>query len=140
MPGARHSDDELQIAAAALMVEAAQMDEDFDARERAKILDLVTARFELSREESESLIEAAEARVAEASALQGFTRVVKKAFSHEERVELMEMLWEVVYVDDELHDHEASVMRRVSGLLHIPDRESGAARKRALARLKQSRD
>ncbi len=129
-----HSDDELQIAAAALMVEAAQLDGDFSAAERASILDLVTERFGLSREESRSLVEAAEERVANATQLHGFTRVIKRAFSHEERVELLEMLWEVVYADDELHDLEASLMRRVTGLLQVPDRESGAARKRALAR------
>lgn len=132
--GSGHSGDELQIAAAALMVEAAQLDGDFAAVERARILDLVTGRFGLSRAEGRSLVEAAEARVADATQLHGFTRVIKRAFSHEERVELLEMLWEVAYADGELHDLEASLMRRVTGLLQVPDRESGAARKRVLAR------
>ncbi|MFQ6016841.1 MAG: TerB family tellurite resistance protein [Kiloniellaceae bacterium] len=131
----RHGADELRVAAAALMVEAAQMDDEFDARERAKISELVTGRFGLSREESESLLEAAEKRVAASSQIFGFTRIVKEAFTHDERVELIEMLWEVAYADGELHDFEASLMRRVTGLLHVSDRESGAARKRALERL-----
>jgi uncharacterized tellurite resistance protein B-like protein len=45
------------------------------------------------------------------------------------------MLWEVVYADSILHEYEASLMRRIAGLLHVPDVESGAARKRALSRL-----
>ena len=45
------------------------------------------------------------------------------------------MLWEVVYADGELHDYEASLLRRIAGLLYVPDRESGEARKRVLARL-----
>ena len=49
----------------------------------------------------------------------------------------MEMLWEVAYADGELHDYEASLIRRVTGLLHVSDRDSGAARKRALDRLAQ---
>jgi uncharacterized tellurite resistance protein B-like protein len=133
--GARHSREELQIAAAALMVEAAQLDHEFDARERAKIHELVSERFGLDPEESESLIEVAQARVAEASQLHGFTRVVKAAFSHEERLELMEMLWEVAYADGELHHFEANLMRRLAGVLQIPDRDSGLARKRARERL-----
>ena len=137
--GARHSFEELQVAAAALMVEAAQMDDDFDADERAKVGALVARRFGLSSGESESLVEAAEARVAESSQLHGFTRVVKNAFSHEERVELLEMLWEVAYADGQLHDHEASLMRRITGLLQVPDRESGQARKRVLERLDHER-
>ena len=133
--GAEHSHEELRIAAAALMVEAAQLDDTFDARERDKIRELVTARFELGAEEGDSLIEAAEARVAESVQLHGFTRVVKAAFSQEERIELMEMLWEVVYADGELHHYEANLMRRLAGLLQVSDRDAGSARKRARKRL-----
>ncbi len=131
----RHSHEELQIAAAALMVEAAQLDDEFDTRERAKIRELVVARFELTSEEGDNLIEAAEARVADSIELHGFIRVVKSAFTPEERIELMEMLWEVVYADGELHHYEANLMRRLAGLLQVSDRESGLARKRARERL-----
>ncbi len=135
---AGHSHEELRLAAAALMVEAAQLDDTFDVRERDKIRELVTERFELGAEEGDSLIEVAEARVAESSQLHGFTRVIKATFSQEERIELVEMLWEVVYADGELHHYEASLMRRLTGLLQISDREAGAARKRALKRLDSS--
>ena len=131
----RHSREELQIAAAALMVEAAQLDDSFDAQERAKIRELVAARFQLTPEEVENLIEAAEARVADSIELHGFIRVVKSAFTPEERIELMEMLWEVVYADGELHHYEANLMRRLAGLLQVSDRDAGAARKRARERL-----
>lgn len=132
---ARHSHEELKIAAAALMVEAAQLDDSFDARERDKIRELVTERFELAPEEGDSLIEVAEARVAESSQLHGFTRVVKSAFTPEERIELLEMLWEVVYADGKLHHYEANLMRRLTGLLQVSDRDAGAARKRVRERL-----
>ncbi len=45
------------------------------------------------------------------------------------------MLWELVYEAGTLHDLEASLLRRISGLIYVPDRESGAARKRALRKL-----
>ena len=131
----RHSPEEFQIAAAALMVEAAGMDDEFDESERAKIRELVVERFELTSEEGENLIEAAEARVAESIQLHGFIRVVKSAFTPEERVQLMEMLWEVVYADGKLHHYEANLMRRLAGMLQVSDREAGAARKRARERL-----
>ena len=132
-----HDVQEMHLAAAALMVEAATMDEDFDAQERATILGLVTERFGLSPEEGESLIETAVKRVAGSSHLFEFTRVVKQAFAYQERVALLEMLWEVAYSDAKLHHLEANLIRRVTGLLHVSDRDSGAARKRALARIKQ---
>ena len=44
------------------------------------------------------------------------------------------MLWDVAYADGELHDLEASLLRRIGGLLYVSDRERGEARKRVLAR------
>lgn len=133
--GQKHSHDELHVAAAALMIEAATMDDQFDGAERQKISDLVRNRFELSGEEAAEILALAEAKVEDSVQVYGFTRVLKDAFEHEERVEMMEMLWQVVYADGELHDMEASLMRRVAGLLFVSDRESGDARKRALRRL-----
>lgn len=133
-----HGADDLQLAAAALMVEAALMNDVFDVKERSKIRQLLMDRFELGHDEAEALIDLAEQRVADSNQLFGFTRVIKDHYSNDERISLLEMLWEVVYVDGELHDHEASLMRRVTGLLHVTDRDSGDARKRALQRLEQS--
>jgi len=67
--------------------------------------------------------------------LHGFTSALVKQLGHEERVELVEMLWEVVYADGELHPFEANLLRRVAGLLYVTDQESGAARARALDRM-----
>ncbi len=128
------SRDEKQLAAAALLVEAALMDEDFDDRERRTIERLVVARFGLDEDECGRLIAAAEAAVAESNQLHRFTRAVKDQFAPDERVELIEMLWEVAYADGVLHDYEASLLRRVGGLIYVSDRDSGEARRRVLAR------
>ena len=128
-------EDEQQVAAAALLIEAAFMDERFEANERAKIAELLKSAFGLGDQEADRLIDAAEQEVHDSSQLFRFTRVVNQRFSQEDRLELMEMLWEVIYVDGELHDYEASLMRRIAGLIHVTDQESGAARKRALDRL-----
>lgn len=132
-PGPR-SFDALQLAAAALMVEAATMDSRFDADERSRISQLVQERFALDTQETADLIAEAEKAATESVAFQGFTSAIKDGFDHDERVQLIEMLWEVVYADGELHDYEASLLRRVTGLLYVSDRESGDARKRVLER------
>jgi uncharacterized tellurite resistance protein B-like protein len=126
--------DKLQLATAALLVEAAEMDADFGAEERAKISELIERRFELNAEESQALLQAASEKVQQSVEVFSFTREIKNAFSPEERIEMMEMLWEVAYADGELHDLEANLMRRLAGLLHVSDRDSGQARKRVLAR------
>ncbi len=127
--------DELHLAAAALLAEVALGDDRFDDAERAAIERLVRARFGLSESDAQRLVEAAEGAARESTHLLRFTRVVKDSFSHAERVELIEMIWEVVYADGERHAYEDSLMRRIAGLIYVSDRERGAARRRALARL-----
>jgi uncharacterized tellurite resistance protein B-like protein len=129
--------DPLMLAAAVLMLEAASMDNHIDEDERAKIAELLTRRFQLSPQAVGALMREAEERVLHSVDIYGFTRDLKDRFSAEERIELMEMLWEIAYVDGELHDLEATLMRRLAGLLYVSDRASGEARKRAIRRLGQ---
>ena len=129
------SHDELQLAAAVLLCRAARMDDDFAASEREAIHTLMRGRFGLSAEDADALIDAADGQAADAVELSGYVRLVKNGFSHEERVQLVEMMWEVAYADGVLHDYEAHLLRRIAGLIYVSDQEQGAARKRVLARL-----
>jgi uncharacterized tellurite resistance protein B-like protein len=111
------------------------MDDTFDADERGRIGQLIQDRFGLSAAEAADLLAGAEQAASASVEWQGFTSAIKEGFDHAERVELIEMLWEVAYADGQLHDYEASLLRRIAGLLYVGDRESGEARKRVLARL-----
>ena len=126
-----------KLAAAALLVEAACMDGHFDGNERDAVCSALGAHFGLSDAEADTLIEQAEAAHHEATDLHRFTRTINDRYDHDDRIAVMEMLWEVVYADGRLHAYEANLIRRVGGLLHITDRERGEARKRVLARVGQ---
>ena len=132
--GAAHTTDQLHLAAAALLVEAARMDDRVDADELARIGELVQWRFGLSDDEAADLVAEAEKATADAVELYRFTRVIRDAFAHDERVQLVEMLWDVACTDGEVHDLEASLLRQICGLLNVSGRESGDARKRAFSR------
>jgi hypothetical protein len=56
----------------------------------------------------------------------GFARPIKDGFDHAERVQLIEMLWEVAYADGTLHDYESSLLRRITGLRQRPGERRGA--------------
>lgn len=133
--GAERGADDRKLAAAALLVHAACVDDSYDAVERERILALLEGRLGLDAAAAAALVEAAEAEVGGAVQILGFTRAVKDGFSYEERVALVEMLWEVVLADGRLDDHEAQLMRRVGGLIYVTDRDRGLARRRAAARL-----
>ena len=134
-PTVAHGPDELQLAAAALLVEAARMDDDYTASERALIGMLLRDRFDLCDADTEALLVAADTATEDLVEVYGFARRVKDAFAPEERVRMIEMLWEVVYADSEVHDYEANLLRRVAGLIYVSDKESGDARKRVLDRM-----
>ena len=130
----------LEQATALLLVEAASLDGDFDGEEETLIRSLLTGEFNLEDGEAETLIADGRSRADTSVELYGTTRAIKDHMAPEDRVRVLEMVWAVAYADGELHDYESNLARRVAGLLHVPDRDSGAARKRALARLEQSAD
>jgi len=131
----RRPRDELQLALGALLVEAAHSDDNFDHRERTVISRLLERRFQLSPHDARALIEAAERVTDRSVELFRFTRIINERLSVEERTELIEMMWEVAYADGVLDKFEDSLLRRVGGLIYIPDRERGMARQRVLKRL-----
>ncbi len=128
-------DDQLQLAAAALLVESAHMDGTFDEDERASITSLLSYRFDLSDEESATLIEEADQAVQETGQLYAFTRMIKDRFDAGERIEMIEMLWEVAFADGNADHFEQNLIQRVAGLIFVSDRDRGIARKRVMARL-----
>lgn len=129
-----HSADELHLAAAVLLVEAARMDDCLDPAELERVGELVRWRFGLETAEAEALIDAARDATAGSVQLYGFTRTVRERFSQAERVQLIEMMWDVAYADGSLHELEAQLLRRMTGMLNVSDQDSGAARKRAMRR------
>lgn len=134
----RHAVDELQLAAAVLLVEAARLDEVYDDVERDAIDGALRRKFGLDATEAAALIAQAESTQDDAVEMHRFTRTIKDRFSAAERIEMIEMLWEVVYADGELHPYEANLMRRLGGLLYVSERDRGAARKRVVDRLEGS--
>jgi uncharacterized tellurite resistance protein B-like protein len=127
--------DGLQLALTALLIEAAYSDDHFDPAERAVIAQLIQSRFNLSQPDASALLAAAETTAGESAELFCFTRIINERLSLAERIELIEMLWEVAYADRVLDEYEDSLLRRVGGLIYVPDPERGMARQRVLKRL-----
>ena len=125
--------DEVPAAAAALFIECAVLDGGYDDSERRVIARLLAEHFDLSAEDLEDLIMKSEKAVNQSVELYGITRVLKDALSQDERLELMVMLWQGVYADGELHPYESNLIQRISGMLHVTDRERADARRRVLA-------
>ena len=127
--------EDVQLAAAALLVEVATVDRDFDAAERARILTFVQERFSLDQEIAGQLLAKAEAEVEGSVQLYAITSAIRLGLSYQDRVELMECLWHVAYADGEADPFEDQLMRRIGELIYVTDRDRGETRKKAIVQL-----
>lgn len=124
---------DLELAVAALLIEAGRMDSSFDAAERKAIERILADRFSLTPDAVRALVADAEAKIAHTAQYYPFTREICTRLSREQRIEILEMLWKVAYADGRLDPYEDALLRQIAGLIHVADRDRGLARQRALA-------
>ena len=116
-------------------MEAACSDGVFDDEERKSIRAILVSYYKLSEEKIESLILEAEEIVQDSAQIYGFTKLVKDTYENDRRIELIEMLWEVVFADGKADAFEQNLIQRVAGLIFVSDKDRGLARKRVIDRL-----
>lgn len=122
---------DIRLATAALLLEVGKADFSMSEQESRRISDLVGELFELETDETETLLLLAEEEIKDATSLHAFTSLVNKHWSAGDRVKIMEHLWEVAYADGELDKHERHILRKLAGLLYIPQNDYIAAKIRA---------
>jgi uncharacterized tellurite resistance protein B-like protein len=126
-------DQDAQLALTALLVRVARSDGSYLATESARIDDIITGRYALSPEAAARLRSDAETLETEAPDTVRFTRAIKEAVAYDERLAVIEGLWQVVLADGTRDPEEDSVLRLVSNLLGVNDRDSALARQRVSA-------
>lgn len=125
--------DDARAAIAAVLVMAARTDGHYDAKEQAMIDRVLAARFNLNPDQTKGLREEGEAAEAEAVDLYQFTKAIKQAIPHDDRVAILEELWRVVLADGVRDPHEDSLMRQMADRLGLSDMDSALARQRVAA-------
>ena len=115
-----------------LMIEAAYTDGQVDKSELNKIKLSLIDVFEEDPKEVELVLDQAVKNKNNSKSLHYYTSIINKNFDENKKLLLIEVLWEIVLSDGEIHDFESNLLRRLAGLLYISDVKSGNARKRAL--------
>ena len=129
------SDDEYKVACTALLCEAASMDGVFDDNEKKLILVLIQKQFNVDENEANKIYIEGKSLAENSAQLYGFTRIIKESWDNKKRISLLEMLWELAYVDGELDAAEDMLIRRIAGLIHVEDRDRIEAKQRVLKKL-----
>lgn len=128
-----HAEIDPQVAAAALLVEAALSDGIYADVEEESIRDILGRVFELDEAEAARILSIAEELAEDAADHHRFTKVVKACMPKADRIALVQNMWTVALADGEKSAFEESFIRRVAPLLAVDDRERVFARSRAEA-------
>lgn len=119
-----------QLALTALLVRLARADGYYAADEIIRIEKIAMARYGLAKDAAAELRSQAENVEAEAPDTVRFTRAIKEAVPYEERVGVIEALWQVALADGTRDQDEDALVRLVSSLLGVSDVDSALARQR----------
>ena len=123
-----------RLALGALLVRVARTDGAYEEAELGRIDAVLRARFSLSPFEAAALRGQAERLEEEAPDTVRFTRAIKEHVPYEERLGVIEALWEVALADGKRDMDEDSLMRLVAPMLGVEDADSALARQRVEAR------
>ncbi|HEX5005488.1 MAG TPA: TerB family tellurite resistance protein [Hyphomonadaceae bacterium] len=122
--------EDARASIAAVLVMAARADDHYDAREQAMIDDVLARRFGLTHEQARDLRKEGEGAEAEAIDLYQFTKAIKAAIPHDDRVAILEELWGVVLADGVRDPHEDSLMRQIGDRLGLSPMDLALARQK----------
>jgi len=122
--------DDYRVAAAALLVHVATLQGELTAAARQKLRSVLMAQFALTGVLTDELIEAAVAADREAVDFYHFTSLLMRTLNEDGRLRIVEMLWEIAFVDGAISEFEDNVMWRVADLLAVSPRERIALRQR----------
>ena len=114
-----------------LMIEAANTDGKITQDELNKISHSLISIFKEDPKIVEESLTKAFKDKDNSRSLYYYTSKLNKSYSDEKKIKLIEVLWEVILSDNEIHDFETNLIRRLAGLLYISDVECGNAKIRA---------
>ncbi len=129
----------IQVATCALLLEMAHADKSLHELEEQVVHDILADKFDLSAESVAELSEYAQQERAESVDLFRFARVINEHFTIEEKHEVMEALWRIVYADGVLDKHEDALARQLTALLRISPKKSIELKVKVLDEIKPDR-
>ncbi len=123
---------DISVATCALFVEIARIDEKFTEAEMDTILSILKERYGLSPELADALIAEAERGLEKNVDLWQFARLINENYSSEEKIEINETLWRIVYVDGKMDQYEHYLMNKLQNLLRLSHDQLIAAKLKIL--------
>jgi|TARA_Y100000389_G_scaffold126054_1_gene123430 uncharacterized tellurite resistance protein B-like protein len=116
------------IKVAALLIHAAKIDENYSDQEE-KIINKTLLELGAKRENLENIMINAKKIEDDANQILDFTREIKN-MNQENKIKIIESLWQIIYSNQEADIYETGLMRRLAGLLYIDNKTMGDIKER----------
>jgi uncharacterized tellurite resistance protein B-like protein len=113
-------DKESVIGISALLVHAANIDEIYSDHEKDLIKNFIKSY--LKNEDANEILKKAEEIEDNSNQLLNYTNIIKEN-SIEIKKDIIEHLWKVIISDNTVDQYESNLMRRICGLIYLPDKE-----------------
>jgi len=110
---------DVRIATCALFLEMARIDEMFTEEEMETILLIMKEKYGLSQVHADALIAEADKELEESLDLWQFARLINENYTTDEKIEIIETLWRMVYVDGKMDEYEHYLMNKLKNLLRL---------------------
>ena len=107
-----------------LFIFATKMDENYTDKEQSIILKALSDFSDKKKSDLKLVLQEAEKKESESNQILEFTKEIKSSEKNF-RLKILEILWKIIYSDGILDMYESTLMRRLSGLLYVSDKETG---------------
>ena len=111
------------IKICALLIHAAKIDENFTKIEK-EIIKRTLLKFNASEENLPQIFEKAKKIEEDSIQILEFTKEVKN-LSYYDKIKIVEVLWTIIYSNENADMYETNLMRRLAGLLYIDNKIMG---------------
>lgn len=114
---------DIRVATCALLLEMANIDDEFTDTEREDIILILKKKYNLPDEDVTPLIQATEEELKGSIDLWRFTTLINKNYSVEEKIQVIEMVWKIAYADGRLGKHEDYLVHKLAKLLRLTHKQ-----------------
>ena len=119
---------------AALLIHAAKIDENYTQKEK-ELIKKALLELGANDEKIEDILVKAEEIEKESNQILDFTKEVKN-MNEDSKIKIIEVLWNIIYSDNNPDIYENSLMRRLTGLLYLNPKIVGDIKEKVINKLK----
>jgi len=109
----------VELAYAALLIEVVKSDYEIDERESKKVLEILNKKLNSNYDDLHQIMELAKNKSDEATSLYEFTRLINDEYVYEEKVEMIESMWNIAFSDQRLDKYEDYLIRKIAELTYV---------------------